>query len=522
MTATRAPVTVPAPKLEARGIVKRFPGVLALDGAEIRLRPGRLNALMGENGAGKSTLMNILAGVFPPDAGEVLLDGQPVHFRTPLEAQQAGIAIIHQELNLADQLTVAENLFLAREPKTALGFVDRARMRGEARTLISRVGLDLDPDLKVGELPVATQQVIEIAKALAQESRVLILDEPTSALTAHETDTLFRLIDQLKADGVALAYITHRFEELDAIADEVTVFRDGKFVCERPYEGLSREELVRSMIGRDAPTLTATATSVPSNKPAPLLAVRDLTLRNSLPAKRPRVDHCTFEVRAGEVVGLFGLMGAGRTELLEAIFGVHPHLTSGEVLIEGNPCHIRSPADAYRAGLALAPEDRKAAGLALGRDITENVTLACLSRFVRFGLVDNADRRQLTRSFVDRLGVRTPSLGQKVRNLSGGNQQKVVLAKQLATKPRVLMLDEPTRGIDVGAKQEVYKLIRELADEGLSVLVVSSEAPEVMALSDRILVLCEGRMTGQFARGQADQQQLLAAALPDETQRRSA
>ncbi|TWT97687.1 Ribose import ATP-binding protein RbsA [Botrimarina colliarenosi] len=508
-----------APLLEARGIVKTFPGVRALDGAGIQLRPGRLNALMGENGAGKSTLMNILAGVFAPDEGEVLLDGAAVQFRTPLESQQAGIAIIHQELNLADNLSVAENLFLGREPRGTLGLVDRGRMRREAGAILERVGLRIEPNQKVGELSVATQQVIEIGKALSQRSRVLILDEPTSALTAQETETLFRLIGQLKAEGVALAYITHRFDELDEIADDVTVFRDGSFVCERPFAGLSRPELIRHMIGRDAPVSpAATATQ----RRETVLSVRNLTLRRASKDSARRVDRCSFVVGRGEVVGLFGLMGAGRTELLEAIFGVHPQHTSGLIAIDGVEVAIRSPLDAYRAGLALTPEDRKGAGLILGGDVTENVTLACLDRFCRFGLIDEPARRRLTQSFADRLRLRTPSLRQPVRLLSGGNQQKVVLAKQLATQPKVLLLDEPTRGIDVGAKHEVYQLIRELADDGLAVLVVSSEAPEVLAMADRVLVMCEGRLTAEFARGAADEQQLLTAAFPDTSRRRIA
>ncbi len=507
------------PLLEARGIVKTFPGVRALDGAQLRLRPGRLTVLMGENGAGKSTLMNILAGVFTADEGEILLDGQPVRFRAPIESQRAGIAIIHQELNLAGNLSVAENLFLGREPLTRMGLVDRARMRRDAKQLLARVGVDFDPALAVERLSVAQQQVVEIAKSLALDARVLILDEPTSALTAQEVDSLFQLIRQLKTSGVALAYITHRFEELDAIADDVTVFRDGKFVAETPYEELTRPELVRMMIGRDAPDAVG---GVAKATWAELLSVRNLTLASGTRGGRPVVDGCSLEVGAGEIVGLFGLMGAGRTELLEAIFGVHPARTSGAVRLGGKSVAIRCPRDAYRAGIALTPEDRKGAGLVLGMSVGDNTTMASLGRFVRLGLLDTGAMNRAAKQYVERLRVRSPSLRQPVRNLSGGNQQKVVLAKQLATGPRVLLLDEPTRGIDVGAKQEVYALVREFAAEGMGVLVVSSEAHEVLMLSDRVLVMCEGRLTAEFARGEADEQRLLGAALPDGSVRRSA
>lgn len=507
------------PLLEARGIVKSFPGVRALDGAQLRLRPGRLTALMGENGAGKSTLMNILAGVFTADEGEVLLDGKPVRFRSPIESQRAGVAIIHQELNLAGNLTVAENLFLGREPLTPLGFVDRRKMRSDAKALLARVGVDLAPDLLVERLSVAQQQVVEIAKALSLDARVLILDEPTSALTAYEVESLFRIIRQLKASGVALAYITHRFEELDTIADEVTVFRDGKFVAERSFGELTRTELVRLMIGRDA-SIDAPRAAKPQTEP--LLSVRGLTVASSKRGMRPVINDVSFNVDAGEIVGLFGLMGAGRTELLETLFGVHPARTSGEIKIAGKTVAIRRPRDAYRAGLALTPEDRKGAGLVLGMSVGDNTTMASLGRFVRCGLLDVGAINRSAQQYVDQFRVRTPSLRQAVRNLSGGNQQKVVLAKQLATAPRVLLLDEPTRGVDIGAKQEVYALIREFAAEGMGVLVVSSEAWEVRMLSDRVLVMCEGRLTGQFTSDEADDERLLAAALPDGAARRSA
>lgn len=514
-----APANNPQVLLEARGIVKTFPGVRALDGVGLKVRAGRLNALLGENGAGKSTLMNILAGVFPPDSGEVLLEGQPVRFRNPRAAQEAGVSIIFQELNLADNLSVAENIFLAREPINRFGMVDYARMRREAATLLERLGLRVDPNRRVSELTVASQQVVEIAKALSFKSRVLILDEPTSALTEQEVQALFRLIDQLKADGVGLVYITHRLEELARVADDVTVLRDGKFIAEKPYAETTRDELVRMMVGRDVIAAAHHGGAAPGE---PVLAVDNLTLRNPERPDRPVVDDVSLSVARGEVLGVFGLMGAGRTELLEAIFGLHRRRVTGSVAVDGRATRFRRPADAIRAGVALAPEDRKTGGLVLGMSVAENICLPCLKQVERAGAVLPSLERQVAGKYVDRLAVKTPSLRETARNLSGGNQQKVVLAKWLATGPKVLLLDEPTRGIDVGAKQEIYSLVRELAASGLGVVMVSSELPEVLALSDRILVLCEGRLTGEFSRDAANEESILQAALPKSAARRSA
>ena len=497
--------------LEARRVAKAFPGVQALDGVGLKLRAGRLNALMGENGAGKSTLMKILAGVHQPDAGALLLDGRPVRFRSPRDAQDAGIAIIHQELNLVEHLSVAENVFLGREPVNRLSLIDRARMLRDSHELLNRMGVSIDPATPVATLPVAEQQVVEIAKALSQDARVLILDEPTSALSASETAALFERINQLKRDGVALAYITHRFDELDAIADEVTVFRDGRLVDEIPFTGLSRDQLVRMMIGRE---LQMAPTSRVPGASQPLISVRDLTLAGRRRGARAVVDGVSLEVRAGEVVGLFGLMGAGRTELLESLFGLHPRRTTGQVEVSGCPVRVGSTSEALAAGLALAPEDRKATGLVLGMSVGANITLASLDEHTRAGLIDPTHEREAAQRFIDRLRIKTPSSAATVRNLSGGNQQKVVLAKMLATDPSVLLLDEPTRGIDVGAKQEVYGMIHNLASEGRAVLVASSEASEVITIADRILVMCDGRIAGEFDRNDADEHRLIEAALP--------
>ena len=498
------------PLLEARDIWKAFPGVQALAAAGITVRPGRLTALLGENGAGKSTLMNILAGVFPPDRGTLVLDGQPVSFRSPREAQNAGVSIIFQELNLVDSLSVAENIFLGRQPKTAWGLVDHARMRRDAAAILATLDIDVEPSLPVERLKVGARQMVEIAKAVSFASRVLILDEPTSALTQHEGETLFRVIAKLKAEGVGMVYITHRLDELAPIADDVTIFRDGRLVHEAPFNAADRGDYVRRMVGRELADGHRRVVDPPGSV---LLEVERLSVARP-GAAAPLVADVSLAVRAGEVVGLFGLMGAGRTELLEALAGLHPGRTTGTLRVGGAVAAIRSPREALAAGIVLAPEDRKADGLVLAASVAENVSLASLDTLTRFGFVSRRREDSRGRDAVARLGIKTPSIAQAVGLLSGGNQQKVVLAKGLACGPRVLLLDEPTRGIDVGAKREIYALIDDLSRQGLAVLIASSELPEVLAISDRILVLAEGRMTAEFTRAEATEQAVLNAAIP--------
>jgi len=497
--------------LEARGITKSFPGVRALDGVQITVRSGRLNALLGENGAGKSTLMNILAGVFLPDDGEILLDGRPVRFASPRAARQAGISIIFQELNLVPHLSIAENIFLGRESGNAAGLLDYARMNRAAATLLAELELDEDPRTLVARLRVGTQQVVEIARALSFQSRVIIMDEPTSAITRHEIAVLFRLIHRLKARGVGIIYITHKLDELAEIADDITVFRDGRFIAAQPFAGTTRDEMVRLMVGRELTDLFP-KTSAPSG--GEVLRVNHVTLPHP---ERPGdfiVRDVSFSVRKGEVLGLFGLMGAGRTELLQSIFGLHAPTASGEIWISGKPVSIRSPRAAIDAGLALAPEDRKGEGLVLSHSVAVNTTLACLEKISRCGLLQPSLEHTLVSRYIKRLQIRTPNQQQAVRHLSGGNQQKVVLAKWLATRPSVLLLDEPTRGIDINAKKEIYALVDELARDGLAVVMVSSELPEILAIADRILVLAGGRVTAEFARGAVTEEAILQAALP--------
>jgi ribose transport system ATP-binding protein len=497
--------------LRADGICKAFPGVQALDDAQITVRRGMLNALLGENGAGKSTLMNILAGVFPPDAGQITFYGQPMKFRNPREAQQAGIAIIFQELNLVPQLSVAENIFLGREPLTRLGLVDYRQMYADARRLLATLDVDLDPQLPVARLRVGSQQIVEIAKALSFDASVLIMDEPTSALSDHEVESLVRLIGQLKQRGFGIIYITHKLDELPRIADDVTVMRDGRFIAERPFRETSHEEIIRMMVGRERGQQFA-KTALPRDDE--VLRVREVSLQHPARPHDYVVRDVSFDLRRGEVLGMFGLMGAGRSELLQTIFGLHPRTSSGTVIVAGQSVSIRSPRDAIRAGIALAPEDRKSEGLVLPMSVVENAGLCCLERTSRLGMLQLGAERELVRSYVERLDVKTPSLDAPVRNLSGGNQQKVVVSKWLATNPKVLLLDEPTRGIDVNAKREIYELIDELAQSGLGVVFVSSELPELLAIADRILVLAEGRVTAEFRGDEANEERIMAAALP--------
>jgi ribose transport system ATP-binding protein len=503
--------TDPEIVLEASGIVKNFPGVRALDGVPLAVRRGRLHALVGENGAGKSTLMNILAGVFPPDEGEIQLDGQPVSFRNPRDAQAAGIAIMFQELNLVPHLSVAENIFLGREPCTRAGWIDDARMNREAASWLQRLKLAVDPRTPVTRLRVGQQQVVEIAKALSRQARVIIMDEPTSAITESEIAVLFDLIHQLKRDGVAIIYITHKLDELPAIADDLTVLRDGQFVGTKPAGAATQEEIVRMMVGRDLSDLYSRK---PAARDEEILRVEHLSLAHPEQRDDFLVRDVSFELHRGEVLGIFGLMGAGRTELLETLFGLHPHRAGGKIILDGQRVWFRSPREAIDAGLVLAPEDRKRDGLVLSLNVAHNTSLACLRQTQTFGLLNARRETALAENYVQRLRIKTPSTRQLARNLSGGNQQKVVLAKWLATKPKVLLLDEPTRGIDINAKKEIYALMDELAAAGLGVLLVSSELPEILAVADRILVMCEGRRTAEFSRADAGEENIMQAALP--------
>ncbi len=494
------------PLLEARAIAKAFPGVQALQDVNLTLHPGEVLAVIGENGAGKSTLMKILAGVQAPDAGQILLDGREIRLADVNDAQRRGIVLIHQELNLADNLDVAGNVFLGREPRWGgpLRLLHQ-RIYPEAEQVIRRLGLDCSPRTRVADLTVGQQQLVEIARALTLKSRVLIMDEPTSSLTRRETDRLFEVMRGLKSDGISVLYISHRLKEIEAIADRVTVLRDGRNAGELPRAEIQHENMVRLMVGRDLKQFFQ-RTSTPAAEPGPvLLNVRGLRWS---PRQTQPID---LTLRGGEIVGMAGLMGAGRSELAETIFGVRP-LLSGDVTMDGRRLRLRAPADAIAAGIYLVPEDRRWEGLVLAASVKDNIALASLRRLSRFGMVARKREMELARDMCGQLNVRTPNIRQIVGLLSGGNQQKVVLAKWLCRGPRLLILDEPTRGIDVGAKTEIYALMDKLAASGMAVLMISSDLEEVLGMSDRVLVMHEGRLAGELPRAALSEEAIMNLA----------
>jgi ribose transport system ATP-binding protein len=501
-----------APLLIATGVSKAFSGVWALQGVDFELKRGEVHALMGENGAGKSTLMKILAGVHGDYSGAVSIAGHRTRFTGVRDAELAGVAIIHQELNLVPELAVAENIFLGREPLIAGLFVDRRRLLRVARALLLRLNIKIDPESRVGGFRVGEQQLVEIAKALSLDARILIMDEPTSALSSSECETLFKVVRQLAAAGVAIIYTSHRIDEVTSLADRVTVLRDGRRVLTAPIGEISRDGIISAMVGREVAASNRDETSASA---APVLSVEDLTFDVVTPRGWRRVLHgVSFEVGRGEILGIGGLLGSGRTEIVEAIFGAGRGWRGGRIAIDGAPVAIASPADAYRLGVALVTEDRKTRGLHLGSTIRDNIALPSVGAMSRFGLRAFAREAALAAEVVDRLSVRCTGIEQVAATLSGGNQQKIVIGKWLATRPRVLLLDEPTRGIDVGAKQEINQLIFKLAAEGLAIVVVSSELPELLMLSDRILVMCEGRQTGILRRAEATQEAVMRLAAP--------
>jgi ribose transport system ATP-binding protein len=502
--------------LVAERITKSFAGVTALREVDFDLRRGEVHALMGENGAGKSTLMKILAGVHTSYAGTVRIDGLPVAFAGVRDAEAAGVAIIHQELNLVPELSVAGNIFLGREPLAAGMIIDRRRMIRAAARLLQRLGVNIDPQSRVAGLRVGEQQLVEIAKALSLDARILIMDEPTSALSLPECETLFKVVRQLTSDGVAIVYISHRIDEVLELAGRVTVLRDGKRVLTAGIGELTRGTIISAMVGRDIASrnMAAAHREAATGGPA-LLSVRNLTLDTLGVHGWKRVLHgVSFDLHRGEILGIGGLLGSGRTEILESLFGAAQGWRGGEIEIGGANVEINSPADAYRLGLALVTEDRKMRGLHLSESIRNNIALPSVGALSRFGLRALAREGALARDMAERLSVRYMDLGQAVATLSGGNQQKIVIGKWLATAPRVLLLDEPTRGIDIGAKQEIYQLIFGLAAEGLGIVVVSSELPELLLLSSRILVMCEGRQTGLLRRHEATQERIMRLAAP--------
>ncbi|MBV8212244.1 MAG: sugar ABC transporter ATP-binding protein [Verrucomicrobia bacterium] len=495
------------PVLVAEKITKRFPGTVALDGVDFTVYAGAVNVLIGENGAGKSTLMKILAGVDRPTSGRLLVRGHPVEFKSTREAAQAGIGIIFQELNLYPNLSISENIFVARE-LTRNGVVQHRRQEQVTEELLQRLEQPLKPGMLVRDLRMGQQQIVEIAKALSQNVRILIMDEPTSALTSAETEALFQIISDLKADGVAIIYISHKLEELLRIGDYVTVLRDGKLAAAAPARSVTVPWMIEKMVGRN---VNAPRHRIwkPKDEDAPVLEVKNLTL--------PRVgggftlENVSLTLRRGEILAIFGLMGAGRTELFECLMGLHPE-ASGEVLLNGRKLQSETVRDRIELGVMLVPEDRQRLGLVQKLSVAHNITLATLSRLVKWFWL--SDKREVTKieEMIRSLAIKTHSPKQPITALSGGNQQKVVIAKSLLTEPRVLLLDEPTRGIDVGAKAEIFEIMNDLAAKGLAVLFVSSELPEMFTIPDRVIVLSKGKITGEFLHDELTEEALVLAA----------
>lgn len=493
--------------LAAQGITKRFSGVMALDEVSLDLQKGQVNAIIGENGAGKSTLMKILSGVYTEYEGTILFDKQVVQFSGTRAAQNLGIAIIHQELNLIPHLSIMENIFLGQEITNSFGLLDKPAMLQKTKELLKKLRLDLDPAIKIKELKVGQQQLIEIAKALLLDAKVIIMDEPTSAITGTEVDVLFDLIHDLKKEGKAIAYISHKLDELFKIADTYTILRDGKSIDSGQMSEITKAEIVSKMVGRDL--------AIPASSAFHSLAIEVLMEVKNLCLRPKNETHhgISFSLRRGEILGVFGLMGAGRTTLLSTIFGLYPTQGTGEILLNGEKTSIHSPTDAVRAGLALVSEDRKKDGIVPELSVKKNISLTTLSSLSTNGLLSSKKEGDLAKEYMESLNIKASSDAQLIKNLSGGNQQKVILAKWLATKPKVLLLDEPTRGIDINAKAEIYKLIKELANAGLGILMVSSELPEIFAVSDRVLVLSDGKLTGNFAISEATEELLLTSAI---------
>jgi len=490
---------VVSPLLEMRGITKRFPGVTALDGVDFELEKGEVHVILGENGAGKSTLIKMLSGAYHPDEGEILLDGQRVDISSAAVAQSKGISTIYQEFNLVPQLTVAENIFLGRQPRR-FGIVDRRKMRDEAHELLERIKVRVDPDAPVSTLGVAQRQMVEIAKALSLDARILIMDEPTASLSGQEVDRLFEIVRGLKEEEVGVIFISHHLEEVTEIGDRVTVLRDGKMVGQVPAT-TDHQELVRMMVGR----------SIEDQFPRRRPEVGEVLLEVTELLREGVLEDISFQVRAGEVVGIAGIVGAGRTELARAIFGADP-LDSGEVWVEGRRMERFDPREAKHRGIGFITEDRQGQGIVPPLSVAENLALASLGRYTSAGFVNRKEQRSRAQKMIEELQIRTPSPEQEIRYLSGGNQQKVVIGKWLLADSKVLIMDEPTRGIDVGAKVEIYELMNELTEEGAGILMISSDLPEVLGMSDRILVMAGGRITGELSREEASQEKVMTLA----------
>ena len=488
--------------LEMKGISKRFRGVQALNGVNFDLREGEVHALVGENGAGKSTLMKVLTGIHQPDAGEIFYLGKPYAVKNIGESQALGISMVHQELNMMNDLTVAQNIFIGREMRSGFIIKDNDMVK-ETRAIFDHIGIDIDPKIKLGRLTVGKQQMVEIAKAVSRDCKVLILDEPTAALTQTEIDELFRIMADLKSKGIGMIYISHRMDEIKKISDRITVMRDGEYVGTVDTDSVTKDEIINMMIGRVVYEDPKTHSEVPEDAET-VLEVKNLTSGNLF-------KNVSFKLRKGEVLGFSGLMGAGRTEVARAIFGADP-IDSGEIYINGKPVSIKSPKDAVNLGIGYLSEDRKRYGLMLDKSVAENTALASLDKYIKFGIINDRKIKEEAQIENAKLKTKTPSMEQALKNLSGGNQQKVIIARWLIKNSDILIFDEPTRGIDVGAKSEIYTLMNELARSGKSIIMISSELVEILRMSDRVLVMCEGKKTGELDISEANQEKIMQLA----------
>jgi ribose transport system ATP-binding protein len=497
------------PRIEIRNVTKKYPGVVALNGVSFDVRPGEFHAICGENGAGKSTLMKILSGVITDFEGEILLQGQPVRFTGTRDAEAAGISIIHQELNLVEELTSAANIFLGREKRTGLGFIDDRTMEAESQKLFDQLDCEIRPDQPVSQLRVGDQQLVEIAKALSKKAEILIMDEPTSALTESEVERLFRVIEKLRQQGVTILYISHKMEEVFRLSERITIIRDGRHVKTVNRTDVTPTDICHLMVGREIESLDMSQGRQTGDV---VLEVKNLSLPWPGHARKWRLDRINFQLRAGEVVGFAGLMGAGRTELLECLFGASAQPPSGEILLKGRPVQFGHPAEAKDAGIAMVTEDRKRLGLFPRMTVRENITICTLQEAASAGLVSGSRETGFAQESIQRLGVKTAGTEAGITGLSGGNQQKCIIARWLRTNPSVLLLDDPTRGVDVGAKAELYRTIDQLCRAGMAIIVTSSELPELITLCDRILVLAEGRLAGELKRGEFSEHRIMEFA----------
>ena len=492
-----------------RGITKKFPGVVALDGVTLQVRRGEVHAICGENGAGKSTLMKILSGVYQPDAGELEVAGQSVQFHSTRDAEKAGVAIIHQELELVEELSVSANVFLGREPRTRFGLLNDAIARRKTAELLDLLEASISSDEMTGSLRVGDQQLVEIAKALSLHASIIVMDEPTSALTDAEAERLERTISTLRQQGCTILYISHKMDEVFRLADRITILRDGCHVCTVDKEETTASEVTGWMVGRE---ITEHSFRSQQAIGTCLLEVDNLCVTSQDSRQSGQLHNVSFRVHAGEVLGIAGLMGAGRTEVLETIFGASPSQWQGRILLGGKAVSFTHPADACKAGLVMVPEDRKRLGIFANLNVTENISICSLFHAMRNGLLSKQIEEDIVAEPIQQIGIKAPSLTANISELSGGNQQKCIISRWLLTKPRVLLLDDPTRGIDVGAKAELYELIETLCRKGLAVIVTSSELPELLTLADRIIVMAEGRVTAEFPRDEADEKKIMAAA----------